>query len=152
DILIKNARVADGTGRAIYRGHVGIQGGVIRHVGRDDPGGASRVIDADGLVVSPGFVDPHTHLDAQVLWDRQVTPSCWHGVTSAVIGNCGVGLIPARESTREILLRDLVNVEGIDYPVLKAGVRWQWDSPGEYFAHIEREGLGANVAALISLT
>jgi len=152
DTLIKNARVADGTGRAIYRGHVGIQGGVIRHVGREDPGGATRVVDADGLVVSPGFIDPHTHLDAQVLWDRQLTPSCWHGVTSVVIGNCGVGLIPARESTREILLRDLVNVEGIDYDVLEAGVRWQWDTPREYFAHIEQGGLGANIAAMISLT
>jgi N-acyl-D-aspartate/D-glutamate deacylase len=152
DILIKNARVADGTGRAIYRGHIGIQDGFIRHVGRDDPGGATRVIDADGLVVSPGFIDPHTHLDAQVLWDRQLTPSCWHGVTSAVIGNCGVGLIPAREATREILLRDLVNVEGIDYKVLEAGVRWHWSTPKEYFDHIEREGLGVNIAALISLT
>ncbi|HEX2689906.1 MAG TPA: amidohydrolase family protein [Kofleriaceae bacterium] len=144
--------MADGTGRAIYRGHVGIQDGVIRHVGRDDPGGATRVIDADGLVVSPGFIDPHTHLDAQVLWDRQITPSSWHGVTSAVLGNCGVGLMPVRESTREILLRDLVNVEGIDYDVLNAGVDWQWNTPKEYFAHIEKDGLGANIAALISLT
>jgi N-acyl-D-amino-acid deacylase len=152
DTLIKNARVADGTGRAIYRGHVGIQGGVIRSVGRDDPGSAARVIDADGLVVAPGFIDPHTHLDAQALWDRQITPSCWHGVTSAVIGNCGVGLIPAREGTREILLRDLVNVEGIDYQVLEAGVRWHWGTPGEYFAHLEAGGLGVNLAALISLT
>ncbi len=152
DTLIKNARVADGTGRAIYRGHVGIEGGLIRHVGRDDPGPAKHVIDADGLVVSPGFIDPHTHLDAQVLWDRQLTPSCWHGVTSVVIGNCGVGLMPVRESTREFLLRDLVNVEGIDYDVLKKGVDWQWNTPGEYFAHIEKGGLGANVAAMISLT
>jgi N-acyl-D-aspartate/D-glutamate deacylase len=89
DILIKNARVADGTGRAIYRGHIGVQGGVIRHVGRHDPGGATRVIDGDGLVVAPGFIDPHTHPDAQVLWDRQLAPSCWHGVTSAVIGSAG---------------------------------------------------------------
>jgi len=152
DILIKNARVADGTGRAIYRGHIGIQGGVIRTVGRADPGGAARVIDGDGLVAAPGFIDPHTHLDAQVLWDRQLTPSCWHGVTSAVIGNCGVGLMPARESTREILLRDLVNVEGIDYEVLEAGVRWHWSTPKEYFAHIEADGLGVNLAGLISLT
>ena len=152
DILIKNARVADGSGRAMYRGHVGIQGGFIRHVGRDDPGGAARVIDADGLVVAPGFIDPHTHLDAQVVWDRQLSPSCWHGVTSAVIGNCGVGVMPVRESTREFLLRDLVNVEGIDYDVLQAGVEWGWSTPKEYFEHIEKRGLGVNIAALISLT
>ncbi|MDQ3364386.1 MAG: amidohydrolase family protein [Myxococcota bacterium] len=152
DTLIKNARVADGTGRAIFRGHVGIKGGVIQTVGREDPGGATRVIEADGLVVSPGFIDPHTHLDAQVLWDRQITPSCWHGVTSAVLGNCGVGLMPVRESTREILLRDLVNVEGIDYEVLQAGVDWQWSTPKEYFSHIEKDGLGVNIAGLISLT
>ena len=152
DTLIKNARIADGSGRAIYRGHVGIQDGVIQSVGREAPGGAAQIIDADGLVVAPGFIDPHTHLDAQVLWDRQLTPSCWHGVTSAVIGNCGVGLMPAREGTREILLRDLVNVEGIDYEVLRQGVQWGWSTPGEYLSHIERDGLGVNVAALISLT
>ncbi len=152
DLLIKNARVADGTGRAIFRGHVGVKDGVIQSVGREDPGGATQVIEADGLVVSPGFIDPHTHLDAQVLWDRQITPSCWHGVTSAVLGNCGVGLMPVRESTREILLRDLVNVEGIDYEVLTAGVDWQWSTPKEYFAHIEKDGLGVNIAGLISLT
>ncbi|MBA3541201.1 MAG: amidohydrolase family protein [Deltaproteobacteria bacterium] len=125
---------------------------MIQSVGREDPGGATQVIEADGLVVSPGFIDPHTHLDAQVLWDRQITPSCWHGVTSAVLGNCGVGLMPVRESTREILLRDLVNVEGIDYEVLTAGVDWQWSTPKEYFAHIEKDGLGVNIAGLISLT
>lgn len=152
DLLIKNARVADGTGRAMFRGHVGIEGGTIRSVGRDDPGGATRVIDADGLVVAPGFIDPHTHLDAQVLWDKQITPSCWHGVTSAVIGNCGVGLMPVRETTREKLLRDLVNVEGIDYEVLQQGVPWGWSTPKEYFAQIESGGLGVNIAGLISLT
>ncbi len=152
DTLIKNARVADGTGRALYRGHVGITGGVIAYVGRDDPGAAGRVIEADGLVVAPGFIDPHTHLDAQVVWDRQLSPSCWHGVTSAVIGNCGVGVMPVRESTREFLLRDLVNVEGIDYDVLAKGVEWNWSTTGEYFSHIEKGGLGVNIAALISLT
>lgn len=152
DTLIKNARVADGTGRAMYRGHVGIEAGVIKYVGRDDPGTANRVIEADGLVVAPGFIDPHTHLDAQVVWDRQLSPSCWHGVTSAVIGNCGVGVMPVRESTREFLLRDLVNVEGIDYDVLAKGVDWNWSTTGEYFAHIEKGGLGVNIAALISLT
>lgn len=152
DTVIKNARIADGSGRAIYRGHVGIQGGLIRHVGKDDPGAASRVIDADGLVVAPGFIDPHTHLDAQVIWDRQLTPSCWHGVTTALIGNCGVGLMPVRENTREYLLRDLVNVEGIDYEVLQQGVQWSWSTPKEYLAHIERDGLGVNIGALISLT
>lgn len=152
DLVVRNARVADGTGRAIYRGFVGVQDGVIRHVGRDDPGLASRVIEADGLVIAPGFIDPHTHLDAQVTWDRQLSPSCWHGVTSAVIGNCGVGMMPVRDTTREYLLRDLVNVEGIDYEVLKTGVQWNWNTTAEYFSHIEQGGLGVNIAGLISLT
>ena len=152
DLLIRHARVADGTGRAVFRGHVGVKDGRIVHVGREDPGAAARVIEADGLVVAPGFIDPHTHMDAQVVWDRQLSPSCWHGVTSAIVGNCGVGLMPVRESTREFLLRDLVNVEGIDYEVLQAGVQWNWNTPGEYFAHVEKDGLGVNVGAMISLT
>lgn len=152
DLVVRNARVADGTGRAIYRGFVGVKDGVIRHVGRDDPGLAARTIEADGLVIAPGFIDPHTHLDAQVTWDRQLSPSCWHGVTSAVIGNCGVGMMPVRDTTREYLLRDLVNVEGIDYEVLKTGVQWSWNTTAEYFSHIEQGGLGVNIAGLISLT
>ena len=152
DLLIRHARVADGTGRAVFRGHVGVKDGRIVHVGREDPGAAARVIEADGLVVAPGFIDPHTHMDAQVVWDRQLSPSCWHGVTSAIVGNCGVGLMPVRETTREFLLRDLVNVEGIDYEVLQAGVQWNWNTPGEYFAHVEKDGLGVNVGAMIPLT
>jgi len=152
DLLIRNARIADGSGGGIFRGHVGVKDGVIAFVSRDTPPEASRVIDGTGLVLAPGFIDPHTHVDAQVLWDPQLGPSCWHGVTSMVMGNCGVGLAPVKTNTRDMLLRDLVNVEGIDWDVLKEGVKWNWETVPEYLDHIQGDGLGCNVGAMISLT
>src|SRR5687768_14384273 len=108
DLLIRNGTVVDGTGAKRYRADVAIADGKVTE-------GARRTIDADGLVVAPGFVDPHTHYDAQICWDGAVTPSSWHGVTSVVMGNCGVGIAPCKPETREIAMRDLVNVEGIPF-------------------------------------
>src|SRR5687767_11557172 len=100
DILVRNGMLIDGTGAPARREDVGIAGGKIVA-----PGEAKRVIDADGLVVAPGFIDPHTHYDAQICWDGATTPSSWHGVTSVVMGNCGVGIAPCRPSAREIAMR-----------------------------------------------
>jgi N-acyl-D-aspartate/D-glutamate deacylase len=152
DLLIKNARICDGTGAPSTMGALGVEGGIIRHLGRANGLTAERVIDADGLALAPGFVDPHTHYDAQVAWDPLVTCSPWHGVTTVIMGNCGVGVAPVKPTTREILMHDLVNVEAIPYDVMKAGIDWQWESYGEYLDAIDRRGLGINVAGLVAFT
>ena len=110
------------------------------------------MLDAGGLVLAPGFVDPHTHYDAQIAWDPLVTCSPWHGVTTVIMGNCGVGVAPVKPETREILMQDLVNVEAIPYDVMKAGIDWQWESYGQYLDAVDRRGLGINVAGLVAFT
>jgi N-acyl-D-amino-acid deacylase len=152
DLLIKNARIVNGTGSPSFMGDLGVQDGLIRSVSRSNGLTAERVIDAGGLVLAPGFVDPHTHYDAQIAWDPMVTCSPWHGVTTVIMGNCGVGVAPVKPSTREILMQDLVNVEAIPYDVMKAGIDWQWESYGEYLDAIDRRGLGINVAGLVAFT
>ena len=105
--------------------------GRIAEIGRiNEP--AARAIDAADCVVAPGFIDPHTHYDAQICWDRAVTSSPWHGVTSVVMGNCGVGIAPCRPAEREVAMRDLVNVEAIPFEVLEAGITWDWETFPEY--------------------
>jgi len=152
DLLIRNARIVDGTGAPSFMGDLGVQDGLIRSVGAPDGRTAERVIDAEGLALAPGFVDPHTHYDAQIAWDPLLTCSPWHGVTTVVMGNCGVGVAPVKAGTREILMQDLVNVEAIPYDVMKAGIDWQWESYGEYLDAIDRRGLGINVAGLVAFT
>ena len=152
DLLIRNARICDGTGAPSFMGELGVKDGVIRSVGPKNGQTAARVIDADGLVLAPGFVDPHTHYDAQLAWDPLVTCSPWHGVTTVVMGNCGVGVAPVKPETREILMQDLVNVEAIPYDVMKAGIDWQWESYGQYLDAVDRRGLGINVAGLVAFT
>src|SRR5271170_5393154 len=107
DLLIKNARIADGTGAPAYSGSLAVEGGKIVAVG-DVSGAARRKINADGLILAPGFVDIHTHYDAQISWDRLLTCSSWHGVTSLLMGNCGVGVAPCGPTQREVLAWDLV--------------------------------------------
>jgi N-acyl-D-aspartate/D-glutamate deacylase len=152
DLVIENARICDGTGAPSFMGTLGAEGGVIRYVGPRNGQTAKRVVDADGLVLAPGFVDPHTHYDAQISWDPLVTCSPWHGVTTVIMGNCGVGVAPVKPETREILMQDLVNVEAIPYDVMKAGIDWQWESYGQYLDAIDRRGLGINVAGLVAFT
>jgi N-acyl-D-amino-acid deacylase len=152
DLLIRNARICDGTGAPSFMGELGVKDGVIGSVGPKDGQTAARVIDAAGLVLAPGFVDPHTHYDAQLAWDPLLTCSPWHGVTTVVMGNCGVGVAPVKPETREILMQDLVNVEAIPYDVMKAGIDWQWESYGQYLDVVDRLGLGINVAGLVAFT
>ena len=151
DVLIKNGTLIDGTGSPAVPGNLAISGGRIAGVG-DVDGLAKRVIDADGAVVAPGFIDPHTHYDAQICWDGAVTPSSWHGVTSVVMGNCGVGIAPCRPDAREIAMHDLVNVEAIPYGVLEEGITWDWETFPEYMTAAQDRAPALNLAFLAPLT
>jgi N-acyl-D-aspartate/D-glutamate deacylase len=151
DLLVKHGLVIDGTGAPAQRADVAIAGGRIAEIGRV-AGGAKRTIDAAGLAVAPGFIDPHTHYDAQICWDGALTPSSWHGVTSVVMGNCGVGIAPCRPAAREIAMRDLVNVEAIPFEVLEQGITWDWESFPQYLQAAARRQPALNLAFLAPLT
>ena len=151
DLLVRNGTVIDGTGARRVRADVGIIGGRIAAIG-DLDGDAMAVIEADDLVVAPGFVDPHTHYDAQMCWDPLLDSSSAHGVTTVVTGNCGVGLAPVRPSAREVVMWDLVNLEAIPYEALAEGVKWDWESVPDYMDAAERRGTGINLAFLAPLT
>ena len=151
DLLIKNGLVIDGTGVPGRHADVAVAGGRIVEVGKFD-GAARQTIDASDCVVSPGFIDPHTHYDAQICWDGAVTPSSWHGVTSVVMGNCGVGIAPCQPQSREVAMRDLVNVEAIPYDVLAQGITWDWETFPEYLDAAARRKPSLNLAFLAPLT
>ncbi|MFP5463818.1 MAG: amidohydrolase family protein, partial [Gammaproteobacteria bacterium] len=152
DLLIENARIVDGTGAPAYPGSLAVKDGRIVALGAVHNREAREIIDAAGQVLAPGFVDPHTHYDAQIAWDSLLTPSAEHGVTTAVMGNCGVGVAPVRPTMHEFLMGDLVNVEGIPQDVMQAGIDWQWGRFGEYMDAMDRRGLGINVAAMVAMT
>ncbi len=153
DLLIANGTVVDGTGAPARRADVAVAGGRIAAIGTD-LGVADRVIDAKGCVVAPGFVDIHTHYDAQVLWDRMLTISPAHGVTSVVIGNCGFGIAPTRPEHRDLILRTLENVEGMSLDSLRTGLgdEWPFESFPQYLDALERRGSAINVGALVGHT
>ena len=148
DLLIRGGILIDGTGAPARKGDVAVSGGKIV----SPEGKAKRTIDAEGKVVAPGFIDPHTHYDAQICWDGAATPSSWHGVTSVVMGNCGVGIAPCRPETREIAMRDLVNVEAIPFEVLNAGITWDWETFPQYMDAAARRKPALNLAFLAPLT
>jgi N-acyl-D-aspartate/D-glutamate deacylase len=147
DLLIKNGRIIDGSGRPAFHGDVGVVGGKIAELGKLN-GGAKRTIEADGRVIAPGFVDNHCHYDAQVLWDPLCTFSCHHGATTVIIGNCSLALAPVKPNEREKLAGMLSYVEAIPMDVLQAGVPWNWESFPEYMKAIGAR-LGVNVGTLI---
>ncbi len=151
DLMIKNGTVVDGTGAPRFRADIAVTDGRIAEIGKVT-GGAARTIDADGLAVSPGFIDPHTHYDAQICWDPLVTCTSWHGVTSVVMGNCGVGIAPCKPEIREVAAWDLVNVEAIPFDALSKGITWDWVSFPEFMDAAERRGVGINVGFLAPLT
>ena len=151
DLLILGGTVIDGTGAPRVEADIGIADGRIAAIGRLDAT-AETVIEADGLVVAPGFVDPHTHYDAQLFWDPMLSCSSWHGITTVVTGNCGVGLAPVRPSARETVMWDLVNLEAIPYEALQQGLAWDWESFPDYMNAAERRGSGVNLAFLAPLT
>ncbi|MGB1882894.1 MAG: N-acyl-D-amino-acid deacylase family protein, partial [Gammaproteobacteria bacterium] len=141
----------DGTGAPREHADIAVSNGVITEVGKVD-GSATRTIDAADLIVAPGFVDPHTHYDAQICWDDITSPSCWHGVTTVMMGNCGVGLAPCKPESREVAAWDLVNVEAIPFDVLNQGVTWDWESFPDYMNAAAKRGSGLNLGFLCALT
>ena len=149
DLLIRGAMLFDGSGAEPVRADLAVRGGRIRAIGGALPVNATRVIDADGLALMPGIIDSHTHFDAQVTWDPYVRPSPALGVTTAVIGNCGFTIAPCRPADRELIMRNLTQVEGMSLEVLRQGIRWEFETFAEYLAQLRRRGSAVNLAAYV---
>ncbi|MFM7142773.1 MAG: N-acyl-D-amino-acid deacylase family protein [Alphaproteobacteria bacterium] len=146
DLVIRGGTIVDGSGGPAFTADVVVQGDRIVSIGRHD-GAVGEVIDAKGKIVTPGFVDVHTHLDAQITWDPLGAPSNQHGVTSAVVGNCGVGFAPCRPADRDYLMFLMEGVEDVPREAMRAGIRWGWETFPEYLDVIGRQELGINVGA-----
>ncbi len=144
DIQLKGGTVVDGTRVPRYRADVWIKDGTIAQIGGQAPGSAKRVIDADGLIVAPGFIDLHTHYDAQIRWDPYCTISGWHGVTSVVLGNCGFGFAPVKPDFRERSMLTMTRTEAIPYDAMKAGMDWDWETIPQYLDSLDRSAKGVN--------
>ncbi len=153
DLKIAGGTLIDGTGQARSRGDLGIRDGRIVAVG-EAPGDAAQTFDATDRMVAPGFIDLHTHYDAQVLWDRMLTISPWHGVTTVVMGNCGFGVAPTRAEHRDLILRTLEKVEGMGLETLRAGLGsdWPFETFPEYLDAVEARGSLINTAAFLGHT
>jgi N-acyl-D-aspartate/D-glutamate deacylase len=148
DLVIRGGTVVDGTGGAPREADVGMIGNKIAAVGQIN-GAGTEEIDAKGKLVTPGFVDIHTHYDAQAVWDSHMAPSSWHGVTTAVMGNCGVGFAPCKPADRERLIELMEGVEDIPGAVMHEGLKWEWESFGEYLDALERRQRDIDICALL---
>ncbi len=151
DIVIRDGIVVDGTGAQRYRADVGIRDGRIARIGRIRSSDGARIIDASGAIVAPGFIDLHTHYDAQLFWDPYLTLSGWHGVTSVVIGNCGFGFAPMRPDMRERAMLTMTRVEAIPYESMKQGLPWDWVSYPEFLDSVDRQPKAVNVLPYVPL-
>jgi N-acyl-D-aspartate/D-glutamate deacylase len=147
DLVITNGLIVDGSGMPGFAGDLGIRGDLITAVGKVS-GAARRTIDASGLVVAPGFIDHHTHMDGQVCWDPLATSSCYHGVTSIIMGNCGLTLAPCRPQDHDAAIQTFIRVEGIPRSALEAGLPWGWEGFADYLELIGRQ-LGVNAGCLV---
>ncbi len=146
DLVIRNARIVDGTGAASFFGDVAVKDGVLTQVG-GKAGTARREIAADGALVTPGFIDIHTHYDGQVMWDKGLAQSGWHGVTSAVMGNCGVGFAPVRPEHRDRIIDLMEGIEDIPGPSLRAGLPWTWSTFPEFMDVLAAGQYGVDIGA-----
>src|SRR5580704_11228067 len=148
-LALRGATVVDGTGAPRRRADVEVVDGRIGVVGDVERSPGTEDVDLTGLVLSPGFVDIHTHFDAQVFWDHDLTPSSWHGVTTVVQGNCGFGIAPARASDRDLIMETLELVEGMNVRTLRAGIRWDFESFPEYLDLLRTLPKRINVGAMV---
>src|SRR3974390_443215 len=146
DIVIRGGTIIVGTGKAAFTGDVALEAeGIVGVGGKQGP--ARREIDAGGLLVTPGWVDVHTHYDGQAMWDPLLTPSCWHGVTTVMFGNCGVGFAPVKKHHRGALMDLMEGVEEIPNPVLAAGLTWEWETFPDFMDALERRPRAIDIAA-----
>ena len=148
DLIIKNGTVVDGSGMPRYRADVGVIQGKIASIGRIRES-AKEVLDAEGHVVAPGFVDGHTHMDAQIFWDPLGTSSCYHGITTAVMGNCGFTLAPCAAADKHMVVRNLQRAEDISPEAMEAGIKWSWTTYPEFLETIEKLPKGINYASYV---
>src|SRR6267143_5464580 len=148
DLVIRGATVIDGLGHDPIRAEIAVKDGRIAEIG-EVRGAAAEVIDAGGLTLMPGIIDLHTHYDAQVTWDPTLSPSPSLGVTTAIMGNCGFGIVPSAPHLRDLIMRNLAVVEGMDIAALRAGIDWQFQSFAEYLAAVRGQGPYANLAVLV---
>ncbi|HMJ98507.1 MAG TPA: amidohydrolase family protein, partial [Reyranella sp.] len=149
DLVVKNGMIVDGSGLPRYRGDVGVKDGKIAEIGRLNGAATAETLDAEGHVVAPGFVDVHTHMDAQIFWDPIGTSSCFHGVTSVVMGNCGFTLAPCRESEADLVIRNLERAEDISRAAMKAGIKWRWETFPEFLDVLDSLPKGINYSGYI---
>src|SRR6266853_2238456 len=146
DLIIRNGTIVDGSGMPRFRADVAIEGDKIAAIGKIREA-AKETIDADGHVVAPGLIDAHTLMDAQVFWDALGTCSCWHGVTSVVMGNCGFSLAPCAERDKHLVMRNLERAEDISPEAMEAGIKWSWDTFPQYLDAVDRLPKGINYTA-----
>ena len=148
DLVIRNGKIVDGSGKESFMGDIAIDGDRITKIGLIEEEGKSE-IDAEGNLVTPGWVDVHTHYDAQLTWDPTASPSLDLGVTTAIIGNCGFTIAPCRPEHRELNIKNLTKVEGMPYKTLKAGIDWQYETYAEYMKLLESKSLALNICSYV---
>ena len=151
DLAIRNGIIVDGARNPRYRADIAIKDGAIVRIGRVKPGEAEREIDATGLIVAPGFIDLHTHYDAQIFWDPYLTTSGWNGVTSVVIGNCGFGFAPCKPELRETAMKSMTKVEAIPLATLKATIPWDWETYPQMLDSIDRQPKAVNLLPYVGV-
>ena len=149
DLVVRNGTVIDGSGQAGYRADVGIHNGMIAQIGRIRERGTTEDLDAEGMAVTPGFVDGHTHMDAQVMWDGLGSSSCWHGITTVVMGNCGFTLAPTRMGAENLVVSNLERAEDISAMAMAAGIDWSWETFPEYLDAVDRRPKAINYVAQV---
>ena len=148
DVIFKNAYIVDGTGNPAFHGDLAVSDGLIINRGKN-LGSSKQIIDAEGYILTPGFIDTHTHYDAQLTWDPWAEPSPELGVTTLIIGNCGFTIAPCNPEHRDLTMQNLTSVEGMSLDALRKGVVWDFETFPEYMAFLERRGVGPNVAAYV---
>jgi len=151
DLVVKNGMVVDGTRAPRFRGDIGVKNGRIAKIGRIQPHQGAKVIDANGLVVAPGFIDLHTHYDAQIFWDPYLTISSWHGITSVVLGNCGFGFAPVRPNDAERAMLTMVRTEAIPLRAMQAAMKFDWETYPQFMDALDRQAKGVNLLPYVPM-